>query len=327
MLQPHYASQGLREIYVGFDSPGATYEVIVINWKHISYEDVMEIDYSRILQPQDDGYDVQVFKQLKIQNGFVKKEFSNIPKRFDNTIYIHSWQKERLPRSFVDASHTHFDVLEQEAKDAAPLEYSTLCGLVDVLSPIECNDGNEFSCQHPAVEYPHAWIVMAPVNGRPPVTIRNMLHEMTHWKFTTLGFGKGCTPDVFDMLEHNNEFVLNPIEELHHSIVNSYADTAQSSVGHKASGRPISASIHAYGSFLIEAHVALKFARHNIQKNYQWFGYAKKWGGRLEESMEALLKGARTTPKGAQLLLGMYKWTKQFQEEYTDTVKTLSKLL
>jgi hypothetical protein len=25
--------------------------------------------------------------------------------------------------------------------------------------------------------------------------------------------------------------------------------------------------------------------------------------------------------------LGMYKWTKQFQEEYTDTVKTLSKLL
>jgi hypothetical protein len=154
-----------------------------------------------------------------------------------------------------------------------------------------------------------------------------MLHEMTHWKFTALGFGKGCTPEVFDMLQHNNEFVLNPIEELHHSIVNSYADTAQPAVGKKPTGRPISASIHAYGSFLGEAHVALKFGRHDIKKNIQWFAYAKKWGSRLEESMEALMRGAKTTPKGAQLLLGMYKWTKQFQEEYVDTIKTLSKLM
>lgn len=287
----------------------------------------MEIDYSRILQPQEDGYDVMIFQHIKAQKGFVKKEFTNIPKRFDNTIYIHSWQKEQLPKPFIDASHRYFNLLEQEAKLASSLEYSTLLGLVDVLSPIECNDGNEFSCQHAAIQYPHAWIIMAPMSDAPAVTIRNMLHEMTHWKFTTLGFGKGCTPDVFDMLHHDNEFVLNSIDELHHSIVNSYADTAQPAVGNKPTGRPISASIHAYGSFLGEAHVALKFARHNIQKNYQWFRYAKKWGDRLEESMDALLRGAKTTPKGAQLLLGMYKWTKQFQEEYIDTVKTLSKLV
>jgi hypothetical protein len=287
----------------------------------------MEIDYSRILQPQEDGYDVQVYQEIKKQKGFVKKEFSGIPKRFDNNIYVHSWKKNELATPFVPATHPYFDVLEQEAKLATPLEYKTLIGLVDVLSSIECLNGNEFSCQNAAVEYPHAWIVMAPINNQPAITIRNMLHEMLHWKFTALGFGKGCTPEVFDMLHHNNEFVLNPIDELHHSIVNSYADTAQPAVGKKATGRPISASIHAYGSFLGEAHVALKFARHDFKKNYNWFGYAKKWGSRLEESMDALLRGAKTTPKGAQLLLGMYKWTKQFEEEYTDTVKTLSKLL
>lgn len=286
----------------------------------------MEIDYSRILQPQEDGYDILVFKHIKAQKGFVKKEFPNIIKRFDNKIYVHSWNQNSLPAPMVDADSLLINEVEREAKQATPLEYNMLSELVDVLTPIQCNNGNEYSCQHAAVEYPNSWMVMAPVTKDPAMTIRNMCHEMTHWKFTALGFGRGCTPTIFDMLEHDNQFVLNPIEELHHSIVNSYADTAQAAVGHKASGRPISASIHAYGSFIIEAQVALRFARYNPQKYFTWFGYAKKWGSRLDESMEALLKGAKTTPKGAQLLLGLYKWTKDFQYEYKDTVNTLSKL-
>ncbi len=287
----------------------------------------MEIDYSRILQPQEDGYDVLVYKQIKKEKGFIKKELPDIVKRFNKSIYIHTWKPRELPSQLVHPNSYLIDKIEHEASTIVPIEYKMLTELVDVLTPIECNTGNEYSCQHAAVEYPNAWIVMAPVTDDPAVTIRNMCHEMTHWKFTFLGFGKGCTPEVFDMLEHNNEFVLNPIEELHHSIVNSYADTAQASVGHKASGRPISASIHAYGSFLIEAQVALRFARYNPQKYYRWFGYARKWGSRLDESMDALLRHAKTTPNGAQLLLGLYKWTRDFQEEYKDTIKTLSKLL
>lgn len=287
----------------------------------------MDIDYSRILQPQEDGYDVLVYKQLKAEKGFVRKEFPNIVKKFDNKIYIHSWSQKDLAAPMVSPRSPLIDNVEREAKSATPLEYKMLTELVDVLTPIECANGNEFSCQHAAVEYPNSWIVMAPVTNDPAITIRNMCHEMTHWKFTILGFGKGCTPQVFDMLEHNNEFVLNPIDELHHSIVNSYNDTAQAAVGHKASGRPISASIHAYGSFLIEAQVALRFAKYNPQKYYKWLVYSKKWGGRLDESMEALLRRAKTTPKGAQLLLGMYKWTRDFQEEYKDTLNTLSKLI
>lgn len=287
----------------------------------------MEIDYSRILEPQEDGYDIQVYKHIKQQKGFVKKEFTNITKKFDNKLYIHSWESARLPSPMVPSNSPLINNVEREAKTITPLEYRMLTELVDVLTPIECINGNEYSCQHAAIPYPNAWIVMAPVTNDAAITVRNMCHEMTHWKFTTLGFGKGCTPEVFDMLEHDNQFVLNPIDELHHSIVNSYADTAQASVGHKASGRPISASIHAYGSFLIEAQVALRFAKHNPQKYYKWFAYSKKWGSRLDESMDALMKGARTTPKGAQLLLGMYKWTRNFQQEYKDAITVLSKLL
>jgi hypothetical protein len=283
------------------------------------------VDYSRVIQPQEDGYDIQFFQQLKVQRGFVKKEFPYIS-RYLSGMGVWSWNKDNLSAPYNDDT-AQLQRLETIAPQAAPLIWNNITNLVDIFTPIHCIDGNEYSCQHAAVDYPHSWIVMAPLTNDPTVTVRNLFHEMIHWKFTTLGFGKGCTPEIFDMLEHNNEFVLNPLDELHHSIVNSYADTAQPSVGNKPTGRPISASIHAYGSFIGEAHVALQFAKYNISEYYRWLGYAKKWGSRLEESMEALMLHAKTTPKGAQLLLGLYKWTKQYQEEYTDTIKTLSKLV
>jgi len=40
-----------------------------------------------------------------------------------------------------------------------------------------------------------------------------------------------------------------------------------------------------------------------------------------------LMKGTKATAKGTQLLLGLYRWTRDYQEEYNDTLKTLSKLM
>lgn len=287
----------------------------------------MEIDYGKLIRPQLDGYDINFFKQVKQENGFIKKDFPYLKKSFDNKMYLHTWrQQETLPAKIIN-DFAVVDAIALETKKAAPLEYNMLVELVDVFTPILCANGHEYSCQHAAHEYPNAWIVMASVNNDPVVTIRNMCHELIHWKFTALGFGSGITPENMDMIEHNYEFVLNPYEELHHSIVNSYNDTAQASVGHKASGRPISASIHAYASFLIEIDVALKFIQYNPQKYYIWFSYIKKWGNRLDESLEALLRGAKTTPKGAQLLLGLYNWTRDFQQDYKDSLVALSKLI
>ena len=283
-----------------------------------------DIDYSRIIQAQPDGYDITVFKKIKEQRGYVKKDF---PVKKVSGMYVHGWNKPALPTAFVDDDN-NLRTLENTAPTIVPDIWNTITQLVDVFTPIViAEDSNEFSCQLASAEYRNSWIVMAPLTNDPVITVRNLYHEMIHWKFTALGFGKGCTPEVFDMLEHNNEFVLNPIDELVHSIVNSYPDTAQPAVGNKPTGRPISASIHAYGSFLGEAHVALQFARYDINRYYNWMVYAKKWGDRLDESLEQLLLRAKTTPKGAQLLLGLYKWTREYQEEYKDTIKTLSKLM
>ena len=284
----------------------------------------MTIDYSRIINAQQDGYDIQVYQQIKAEKGFVKKEF---PYGKMSGMYIHTWKTNADMEAEYFTDDRLLNKVSSEAARAVPTIWNSIISLVDVFTPIACVNGNEFSCQHAAREYPNCWIVMAPLTEDPVITVRNMYHEMIHWKFTSLGFGKGVSPEVFDMLETTDEFVLNPVTELHHSIVNSYADTAQAAVGHKASGRPISASLHAYGSFLGEAEVAMKFVQYNPQKYYSWMGYAKKWGDRLDESLEAIMKGTKATAKGAQLLLGLYRWTKDYQEEYNDTLKTLSKLM
>lgn len=285
----------------------------------------MTIDYSRIINAQQDGYDIQIYQQIKEQRGFVKKQF---PHRKFAGMYVHDFRTEAPDHGAAYfLNDLYLRKVEKEASAAVPTIWKTITSLVDVFTPIECIDGNEYSCQLATREYSNCWIVMAPLTEDPVITVRNMYHEMIHWKFTALGFGKGCAPGVFDMLETTDEFVLNPVSELHHSIVNSYPDTAQPSVGNKPTGRPISASLHALGSFLGEAEVAMKFVQYNPQKYYSWLGYAKKWGDRLDESLEAIMLGAKTTPKGAQLLLGLYRWTRDYQEEYNDTLKTLSKLM
>lgn len=284
----------------------------------------MTIDYSRIINAQQDGYDIQVYQQIKAEKGFVKKQF---PFKKMAGMYVHTWKSpQNISAPFNDNDEQLYRV-EQEAEKAVPTIWNTIKSLVDVYSPIICDNGNEFSCQHAADEYPNSWIVMAPLTDDPVITVRNMYHEMIHWKFTTLGFGRGIFVNDMDMLQTTDEFVLNPISELHHSIVNSYPDTAQPAVGNKPTGRPISASLHAYGSFLGEAEVAMKFVQYDPRKYHRWLPYAKKWGDRLDESLEALLLGTKATAKGAQLLLGLYRWTREYQEEYKDTIKTLYKLM
>ena len=75
-----------------------------------------------------------------------------------------------------------------------------------------------------------------------------------HWKLVALGFGNKA--NVF--FPTTQEFILNHESELCWYIVNSYADTAQPAVGNKPTNRPVSASLHAYLSFLAVAHVHVK---------------------------------------------------------------------
>ena len=132
-----------------------------------------------------------------------------------------------------------------------------------------------------------------------------------HWKLLALGFGTG--PNTF--FPTTKDFILNDESELCWSIVNSYADTAQPAVGNKPTNRPVSASLHAYVSFLGVAYSYVQFLKVKPNSNVAKVK-AKQWGSRFDKSFNELLKVGKFTDNGEQLMKGLGKWTSDFYKEY-----------
>jgi hypothetical protein len=277
----------------------------------------IDVDYSRVLQPQDDGYDSVFFLALKATRGFILLEDPALAPRLGGRMHILNAHGACLDGMPLDAGNPHFARLEQALRAAAPAYAAMLCQLVDVFIPAPCVDGVECSSMKKASVYPGAWMIMASMTDDPVVAARNLMHELMHWKLVALGFGS-----LNDLAGNTAEFILNDEVELHHSIVNSYADTMQTYMRTPA-GRPMGACIHGYTSFLAVVATTLKFAQHDARQAPRALHYAKKWAERLEPSLAAIMRGARVTPKGAQLLQGLQRWTDEVQLAYRDVVRTV----
>jgi len=263
------------------------------------------IDYARVLQPQEDGYDIQIFKEIKNNNGYNVIEYPDIMVRFNGSVAV-------VPKSEKDWEHIqqiNFDSITNKCQLIWPLGYNNFCQLVDAYVPwIE--EGSNYSGQHDGVEFGHqgGWGVMSTLIDKDPSALfANLMHELMHWKLVALGFGNKA--NVF--FPTTQEFILNHESELCWSIVNSYADTAQPTVGNKPTDRPVSASLHAYLSFLAVANVHVR----NLQidpNNGESRAKAKRWGSRFDKCLDELWKVGRFTDKGTRLMMGVSKWTGDF---------------
>ena len=144
----------------------------------------------------------------------------------------------------------------------------------------------------------------------PAATFANLLHELMHWKLVALGFGLRANT----FFPTTQEFILNHESELCWSIVNSYADTAQPAVGNKPTNRPVSASLHAYLSFLSVAHSHIRFLKYNPANEESRYK-AALWGSRFDKCFDELWKVGRFTEKGTRLMMGIGEWTAEFYTE------------
>ena len=264
-----------------------------------------DIDYSRILQPQEDGYDIDVFTKIKKNNGYVPVEYPSSMTKFHGKVAI-------VPRSEQDyqtIKTLDFESFANIYQQVWPLGYNNVRGLVDVIVP-NLEVGQNYSGQHDGNEFGHpgAWAIMTSIDQYNPVAaLANLVHELMHWKLVALGFGTGANT-FFPTTE---EFILNHESELCLSIVNSYANTAQPAVGNKPTNRPVSASLHAYLSFLGVAHTHihnLKYEPDNGESRYK----AQLWGSRFDKCLDELWKVGKFTPQGQRLMLGVSKWTADF---------------
>lgn len=274
---------------------------------------IVNIDYSRVLKPQEDGYDIQVFKEIKKNNGFVHIDYP------PSMVKLHG-HVAFLPKSKEDLDtlqKINFEPLADLFNHVYPIGYQNLCQLVDVCVPDFENKG--ISGQYDGVDFnhPHAWGVMTTLYYNPSATMANLMHELMHWKLVSLGFGTKANT----FFPTTDEFILNDESELCWSIVNSYADTAQPAVGNKPTDRPVSASLHAYVSFLAVTHVHISF----LKKGYlseESLAKIQLWGSRFDRCLNELWKVGKFTNKGMRLMMGVTEWTNDFYKEL-DTIKHL----
>ncbi len=276
------------------------------------------VDYSRVLEPQADAYDVDVFLALKAANGFVRRDFPEMRSLFDQQVKIGGWRSQPFHKEEPCQTGAYYALLESESKKAAPVFTGMITQLLDVLTCIDFHSNLEQSGLCPTPRYPGAWIVLTSISEDPVVALRGIMHELMHQKLITLGYG---THQSF--LDTDDKFFLNDKQQLHHSIVNSYADSMQPYMSAPV-GRPMAGCIHGYASFLAVVATTLQFAKYDALRAPAHLRYAKKWTDRLEESWKAIVDGAQPTPKGEQLLEGLGNWTRRYLLDYHATVQAVS---
>lgn len=267
-----------------------------------------EIEYSRILQPQSDGYDVQVYKDIKNTQGYTTVDYPSTMLHFHNAVAV-------IPRNEQDYNQIRSVDFRRIAELYAkwwPLGYKNFNSLIDAYIPNLEPNGN-YSGQHDGVDFNHtgAWGIMSTLDVKnPAATFANLLHELMHWKLVTLGFGLRANT----FFPTTQEFILNHESELCWSIVNSYADTAQPAVGNKPTDRPVSASLHAYLSFLGVAYTYSQVLRYEPTNSEAIFKM-NRWGSRFDKCLDQLWKVGKFTDNGIQLMIGVTKWTEDFFHE------------
>lgn len=268
------------------------------------------VDYRRVLQPQPDGYDSAFFLDLKTASGFARRELPEMPRKLDGKVPVGGWRPQRFRDEVPSACAHHYDLLEQTGRHAAPVHLYMIGQLLDVLTAIECHDGVEKSSLCPTARYPGAWIVLTSISDDPAMALRGIMHELMHQKLIALGFGSHAS-----FLDTDQRFIRNDREQLHHSIVNSYADTMQPYMPGPI-GRPMAACIHGYASFLAAADVTLHCMLGDPRPSAASLAFVHKWSARLEVSLAAIERGVQATAAGRQLVDGLAQWTAQHLRNY-----------
>lgn len=279
----------------------------------INNADLDNVDYSRVLRPQEDLYDIRFMLDAKKKAGWQKYQYPSSLLKFNNSICM---LPRDNPSEIQNIKNINYEYLENHWKSSWQLGYNNIVSLVDIFTPHFSSNENKNISGHVnnpgKYGYPHTWGIMCTFTSDSSVIFTNIFHELMHWKLLALGFGTG--PNQF--FPTTKEFILNDESELCWSIVNSYNDTAQAAVGNKATDRPVSASLHAYVSFLGVAYGYVQFLKHD-KNDLNAVIKTKQWGERFEKSFSELLKVGKFTDKGEQLMKGLAVWTADFYKEYS----------
>ena len=122
------------------------------------------IDYTRLLQPQEDYYDIGVFTEIKKEKGYVNVDYPDLMRKFNGQVAV----VPKNEQNWQYVQQINFDKITKTCETIWPLGYNNFCRLVDAYIPwIE--EGTNYSGQHDGEEFGHqggwdeALMVLVPI--------------------------------------------------------------------------------------------------------------------------------------------------------------------
>jgi HEXXH motif-containing protein len=245
-----------------------------------------EVDWARVPEPQQDGYDTRLALALAMRELDWRQPPPAPPHAFDGRVALRPWRPDTaLNPQLVPGRTDHPNLLRAEAcvKRAWPVAHRQFAELVAELAPMdlrEAADGpsvGSFSGHSPAPPFA-IYVTCFDAFG----TAESLVHEMAHIKLRSLGV----------QVESASRLIVNPPSELYRSPLRSQR-------------RPMTAVVHAFYSWLHIPELDTRWAEFDPHRALMRLARNCDWIEAMAQEIDAHI---RTDDAGARFMPPLFAW-------------------
>jgi len=249
-----------------------------------------DVDWSRVCEPQQDGYDSAVALALAERElGWQRPPPPQPPHAFDGRVAVRAWRPDIPVNPLLgpgSADDPNLDEAEACVKRAWPLAHLQFGALIAELAPMNLREapgrGTIGSHSGHSPEPPFAiFTTCFEAFG----AAESMVHEMAHVKLRCLGL----------QIESSSRLILNPASELYRSPLRHYP-------------RPMTAVLHAFYSWLHITELDIRWAKIDPDRALLRMARNCDW---IEAMAREIQAHARTDDAGSSFLPALFAWAER----------------
>jgi HEXXH motif-containing protein len=249
-----------------------------------------EIDWTRVSEPQQDGYDTQIALALaKRELNWQRPPLPVPPHAFDGRVALRSWRSD-IPLNPLlrpgPLEHPNLRRAEACVKSVWPIVHQQFADLVAELAPMDLREPTNgtgigsYSGHSPAPPFA-VYVTCFDFFG----AAESLVHEMAHVKLRCLGV----------QVETSSRLIVNPPLELYRSPLRSYR-------------RPMTAVVHAFYSWLHITELEIRWADIDPHRTLMRMARNCDWIQAMAQEIQAHV---RTDEAGRRFLPPLFAWAER----------------
>ncbi len=266
-----------------------------VDGQHVSNQG---IDWGRLAETQDDGYDTQSIKVLAKERYGWEKQYPT----HDAATWLEGTVTLRPTSDDGDGVEHHPNIVAAEAllREFWPAMYrqcqELLQTVVPVLAPNTAVAPLQSGCTCGPVGDRVSFEIMTTINGGVGM-IEGVVHEFAHNKLKALGIS----------LEHWERLITNP-QPTREEIDTGTGDFVYESPVRKDKLRPLGACISAHYSYVYVSEWLVRLVQSDAVDPEHFAGWLKTMGRRLEEGESVVYEIAELDEPGTQFFGALHDW-------------------